>query len=383
MENITPFSRRITNFSQEDFTGSGVKFVNGDTLVARITPSLENGKTSYVDILDKDEVAFGSTEFIVLREKPNSSDRVFIYYTAISLAFRDVAIKSMTGTSGRQRVQTETVSTHKFWFPPLPEQKAIADVLSSFDDKIELLREQNKTLEAMAQALFKHWFVDFEFPNVDGKPYKSSGGKMVDSELGEIPDGWRVGVVNDLVHIHSGFAFKSLDFVESGKFGLVTIKNVQDGYFVENTTDRLQDLPDKTPDYCLLKTGDVLLSLTGNVGRVCYAVGKNYLLNQRVAKLEAKNINDVAFTYLLFRQKPLLSAMEGIASGTAQQNLSPIRTGEIPMLVPSREILDAFGNATNKMLQKMFQNSEQAQTLAQTRDALLPKLMRGEVRVNM
>ncbi len=137
-----------------------MKFRNGDTLVARITPCLENGKTAYVDVLEENEVGFGSTEYIVIREREGVSDRQFLYYFLISPEFRDVAILSMSGSSGRQRVQTDVVRDHFFSLPPLPEQRAIASILSSFDDKIDLLHRQNKTLEAMAEALFRQWFVE-------------------------------------------------------------------------------------------------------------------------------------------------------------------------------------------------------------------------------
>jgi len=158
MEILQPFTKKIPTFTLEEYKG-GIKFRNGDTVMARITPSLENGKTAYVDVLDDAEVGYGSTEFIVFREKEGVSDKHFLYYFAISPELRDIAILSMTGSSGRQRVQTDVVKQHEFLLPPLPEQKAIAEVLSSLDDKIDLLHRQNKTLEQMAETLFRQWFV--------------------------------------------------------------------------------------------------------------------------------------------------------------------------------------------------------------------------------
>jgi type I restriction enzyme S subunit len=158
MDAIQPFTKKPSSFAIEEYNG-GMKFRNGDTIVARITPCLENGKTAYIDILEDGEVGFGSTEYIVLREREEISDKQFLYYFSISSVFRDIAILSMTGSSGRQRVQTEVVRQHIFELPPLPEQKAIAAVLSSLDDKIDLLYRQNKTLEAMAETLFRQWFV--------------------------------------------------------------------------------------------------------------------------------------------------------------------------------------------------------------------------------
>ena len=381
MESIEPFTRRISNFESKKFNG-GMKFRNGDTLFARITPCLENGKTSFVDILENDEIGFGSTEFIVFREKENLSDKKFLYYLLLSPKLRGIAVRLMTGSSGRQRVQTNLFVNENFIIPSLTEQRAIAAVLSSLDDKIELLREQNKTLEAIAQAIFKHWFIDFEFPDKNGNPYKSSGGKMIESELGDIPEGWRVGKIIDLIDILSGFAFSSSDFLQDGKYKLVTIKNVQDRYFDSETKDRLSTLPAKMPDYCKLDTSDILLSLTGNVGRTCLVNGENFLLNQRVAKLKAKNQIDYAFTYLLFLQNSIFSLLQSTASGTAQQNLSPIQTKEIEIIIADRKTLDQFGMVANKLIQKVNDNNSQIQTLSALRDSLLPKLVSGKIRVN-
>ena len=203
MDKLAPYKKKITGFEYAEFK-SGTKFKNGDTLLARITPCLENGKTAQVDILDDNEIGFGSTEFIVMREISGISDNDFIYYLAISNDFKNIAIKSMTGTSGRQRVQMDVLEQTKLLIPPLREQKAIANILSTLDEKIETNNQINEKLEEMAQALFKRWFVDFEFPNENGKPYKSSGGEMVESELGMIPKGWEVSSLDKIADYLNG-----------------------------------------------------------------------------------------------------------------------------------------------------------------------------------
>lgn len=196
MDAIQPFTKKPSSFAIEEYNG-GMKFRNGDTIIARITPCLENGKTAYIDILKDGEVGFGSTEYIVLREREEISDKQFLYYFSISSVFRDIAILSMTGSSGRQRVQTEVVRQHIFELPSLPEQKAIAAVLSSLDDKIDLLHRQNQTLEAMAETLFRQWF---------------------DKEDCS-------GTISQLIAIQNGYAFKSKDFNEQGEHGVLKIKN--------------------------------------------------------------------------------------------------------------------------------------------------------------
>ena len=137
MENLQPFTRDIPYYETAPFNG-GSKFRNGDTLMARITPCLENGKTAQVNILDDGEVGFGSTEFIVLRAKPGISDRDFVFYLTTSPALREKAIKSMVGSSGRQRVQQGVLNEMELWVPPLDEQIEIGKTLKAIDDRISI-----------------------------------------------------------------------------------------------------------------------------------------------------------------------------------------------------------------------------------------------------
>jgi len=257
--------------------------------------------------------------------------------------------------------------------PSLCEQKKIGKSLKIIDDKIELNRRINDNLEQQAQALFKSWFVDFE-------PFKD--GEFVNSEFGMIPKGWRTGVLSDIIEILSGFAFKSNTFEFEGKYKLVTIKAVQDGYLELNGADGINDVPVKVPRHCFLKKKDILLSLTGNVGRCCLVNSDNLLLNQRVAKIEPKKIADWAYTYILFRLSDTKTYLETISRGTAQANLSPIETANMPILIPTREVMDAFSVCATPLVNYSMVLTIEAEKLAQQRDTLLPKLMSGELKIN-
>ena len=147
MDKLQPFTKKIPATEQAEFAG-GSKFCNGDTIMARITPCLENGKTAYVDILADGEVAFGSTEFIVMRARGGISDPQFVYYLATSPAFRNVAIKSMVGSSGRQRVQQGVLDELELTVPPLEEQQKIGAFLAALDQKIALNNKINDNLAA-------------------------------------------------------------------------------------------------------------------------------------------------------------------------------------------------------------------------------------------
>jgi len=162
MHDLVPLSRSISSYDYREFRGSGSRFENSDTLLARITPCLENGKTSFVNCLQENEVGHGSTEFIVLAGMPNVTDNLFVYYLAREPEFRSFAIQLMEGTSGRQRVPAKALGNYQFNLPSLEEQRAIAHILGTLDDKIELNRRMNETLEEMARAIFKSWFIDFD-----------------------------------------------------------------------------------------------------------------------------------------------------------------------------------------------------------------------------
>ena len=146
MDKLKPFTKKIPETEKAEFNG-GAKFCNGDTVMARITPCLENGKTAYVDMLDDGEIGFGSTEFIVMRAKTGISDPQFVYYTAINPDFRNVAVKSMVGSSGRQRVQQSVLEELELSVPDLDEQRRIGDFLAKIDEKIALNDRINDNLE--------------------------------------------------------------------------------------------------------------------------------------------------------------------------------------------------------------------------------------------
>ena len=165
--------------------------------------------------------------------------------------------------------------------------------------------------------------------------------------------------------------------------GVVTIRNVQDGDFITDCDSFIdkEAVPENMNPECHLQDGDILLSLTGNVGRVCFVHGGEYLLNQRVAKLKPKRPEDLAFAYFFFRQNLIQNHLINLAKGSAQPNLSPVETSNIPAIIPTKEVLDNFNNITGPSYKKLVDGRNENQKLATLRDLLLPKLMRGEVRI--
>lgn len=279
----------------------------------------------------------------------------FCAYYLSTPQIRSWVLNSAVGTT-MPNLNTTILGELPLVIPNLEEQILISETLSSIDDKIDLLNRQIKTLESISEILFKEWLKSDEV--------------------------WEKKTINSLIEIQSGFAFKSDDFLDEGNYKLVTIKNVQDGYLDLSKTDNLNEIPSRMPEHCLLKTGDILLSLTGNVGRCCLVTEENLLLNQRVAKLKPKNDRDIAFTYFMFRQTSMRKTLEELSKGTAQSNLSPIETGQIEINVPPLHLLKKYSDEVNPLFDKVLKNKIQIKTLTKLRDTLLPKLMSGEVIIN-
>lgn len=357
MEALLPFTKKPASYSVEQYNG-GMKFKNGDTIVARITPCLENGKTAYINFLKQNEVAFGSTEYIVLREKEGISDKQFLYYFAISSVFRDVAILSMTGSSGRQRVQTDVVRKHLFELPPLSEQKAIAAVLSSLDDKIDLLHRQNLTLEAMAETLFRQWFIE---------------------EAGE---DWEKVTIGDFVELNrasidKNYSHKTINYLDTGSLTNGIIEGFQ--------SLNLDEAPSRAKR--LVQHNDVLIS-TVRPDQKHYGIIKNPIENFVVSTgfcvLTCTKI-DPHFIYLLLTNGEMTDYLHSVAEGSTSTypSLKPSDIGAIVFSLPPTDRLKEFSIIADNSWKKIEKNHIQIRALEKLRDVLLPKLMSGEVRVTV
>ena len=300
----------------------------------------------------------------------------FLYYKLNSISFAPY----ITG-SAQPKLNKENLLNIELYIPSREHQDKIAKVLTLLDQKIQINNQINQELEAMAKTLYDYWFVQFDFPDQNGKPYKSSGGKMdYNPELKrEIPEGWGVTKLNEVVDLISGYPFSSNDYVTSGKYKLYTIKNVQDGYTVDKVDNYLDFLPSNMSDECQLRRGDLIMSLTGNVGRVGMVYEDDVLLNQRVLKLNPINKTHKSFIYSFFRSDVTKAHLENMSTGTSQKNLSPIDIGNmmIPFPFPSESLLSKFVNNLNMLENNLVEN----QQLTQLRDWLLPMLMNGQVKM--
>ena len=241
---------------------------------------------------------------------------------------------------------------------------------------------KNDNLAELAKTIYDYWFVQFDFPDENGKPYKTSGGKMVYNKVlkREIPEGWEVKKLGEILTIASGFPFDSNDYNEYGNYQIITIKNVQENYLSLSKADRISFIPSKMKSFCFLEIGDILISLTGNVGRLCFVNKQNLLLNQRVGKFlcDEKYKN---YIYCLFNSNETKVRLEKIATGSSQKNLSPIDAVDSFSFIPKENILKKFNKKTNPIYKKNIENLQQIERLQSLRDWLLPMLMNGQISV--
>ena len=234
----------------------------------------------------------------------------------------------------------------------------------------------------MTKQLYDYWFVQFDFPNDEGKPYKSSGGKMVYNQKlkRQIPDGWEVDTLNKWLEIKSGFPFKSETYQKSGRYKIITIKNVQDGELITSSCDFVNEIPSSAKDYIALKIGDRLISLTGNCGRLGVVCEDNLLLNQRVGLLYCNKLY-LEFLYNYLNSKQMRIIVDNLANGAAQANLSPVELCKTICIIPQNNVIVKYNSKANVIRNAIIQNIQEIASLTKQRDELLPLLMNGQVSV--
>lgn len=349
---------------------------DNDILISTVRPNLKH----YCFIKKASNNLIASTGFAVISAKKASA--YFLYYLLTADEYTDYLSKiADSHTSAYPSFNPEVIANSRFAVPSLPEQKAIAAVLSALDDKIELLQKNNKTLENIAQTLFKRWFVDYEFPNEKGKPYKSSGGKMIDSELGNIPAGWRFGYLEECIQILSGGTPKtSIGEYWNGNipwFSVVDTPKESD-VFVIDCEKCISELGLDNSSTQLLPVNTTIITARGTVGKLALT-GVPMAMNQSCYGIRPKNDKDVFYIYRLMKES--LEVLKGRVHGAVFDTITRDTLNNIPCVIPSPQIIGLFEQTVRPIFQKVLMNNFHIQTLSRLRDSLLPKLMKGEVRV--
>ncbi|MCO5110304.1 MAG: restriction endonuclease subunit S [Burkholderiaceae bacterium] len=345
---------------------AGAHFQNGDTLLARITPCLENGKTAQVNVLADGAVGEGSTEFIVLCGH-DSADNDFVYYLCREPEFRKFAISRMEGTSGRQRVSWQSIAGYPIELPSPDIRRDAAGFLATLDDRIANLRQTNTTLEAIAAALFKSWFVDF-----DGVPPED----MQESELGLIPKGWQVASIDAIADYLNGLALQKFPPESETEFlPVIKIAQLRAG----NTQGADKASAKLKPEY-VVEDGDVLFSWSGSLEVEVWTGGRG-ALNQHLFKITSR---EVPKWFYYFATRLHLPDFRAIAAGKAT-TMGHIQRGHLTaakVAVPPSDEMVKHDAVITPLFEQKINCALQARTLANLRDALLPRLISGQLRVN-
>ena len=367
MDAVTPGNRWVRAYEQRPAAGSGSRFAPGDTLFARITPCLENGKISQYA---GDRPGMGSTEFFTLRARDGISDPAFVYYFAQTRKLRSAAEKSMSGATGRQRADITSLSEFECVFPKLPAQRRIAGILSAYDELIENSQRRIRILEAMARALYREWFVHFRFPGHEKVP-------RVASSLGEISRGWEVKRLPECVDISPRVTVPrdgEKPFVPMGCLS-------SDSMLISDIESRAGNSGAK------FQNGDTLFARitpcleNGKTGFVQFlpdaqAVGFG---STEFIVLRSRTLTP-EFVYLLARSDEFRSiAIKSMSGATGRQRVQEQCFDDFQIVQPPRALLDRFSAIVAPSFRLIYELHQQTQNLRQTRDLLLPRLLSGQL----
>ncbi len=320
----------------------------------------------------------------IIRPNNDYLTNEYLKYYLLEPNIKDYLLMLSSSGGTRNAITKSMIEELVIQVPDLPTQTAIAEILSSLDDKIELNNKINQELETLAQTLFNQWFIDFEFPNENGEPYKSSGGEMVVSELGEIPKGWEILKFKDIVEKYIDNRGKTPPTVKEG-IPLVEVKHMPDiGIFPSLETDKFlsQDVYDSFLR-AYLEEGDILMSTVGTIGRLnivpnfqTFAIAQN-VLGIRFNKTMVTQL----FMFCLMRTKGFNDEIKSRLIETVQSSIKRGDLEKVPVLVPSLALIKDFDELVRDLFNEIKSMSLEKLELINLRDTLLPKLISGELEI--
>jgi len=353
----------------------------GDLIITREAPMGE-----VCIIPDGIECCLGQ-RMVLLKPKKNICSNKYLLYAILSNYVQNqISWSKGTGTTV-SNLRIPHLEQLKIPYVDINSQKLIAATLSCLDEKIELNSRMNKKLDEMAQAIFKYWLVDFEFTDENGNPYKSSGGKMIDSELGEIPKGWRVIKVGDI-------DVKISDYVANGSFAslkqnVTLYEEINYAYFIRNVDLKarvFKKFVDEHSYNFLSKTklfgNEVIISNVGDVGSVflCPILDKPMTLGNNIIMIKSENkVYYNYFMYLLFKDSYGKDLIKSITGGSAQPKFNKTDFRSLKIILPTDDVIVQFNDLVEKLFELRNKNSSEITTLTIIRDTLLPKLLSGEI----
>ena len=391
MAAVNPGNAFIFPEEKRVYKGGGSRFQSGDTLFARITPCLENGKIVRCKYTSN-EPCFGSTEFFIFRGKSNVSDSTYIFYLALSPIIRDPAVKSMTGASGRQRAILSSVEDIHVPAYSLPTQRKIVAVLSAYDDLIENNTRRIRILEDMAQTLYQEWFVHFRFPGHENVP-------IVESPLGPIPHGWEVKQIKGFVddYIGGGWGKEKKDSKYTVPAYVIRGTDLVHVRHIKTDTCPLRFHTQSNFKSRQLEADDIVMEISG--GGKDWGVGRSVLVTPQMVQAFEEPVICASFCkrltlnskiyspliFMMYLQEAYnnkdLEQYELRSTGIRNfQFKTFLERGWIP--VPSPSIQKQFVVKAQSLIDSIQNIGARNANLRQTRDLLLPKLISGEIDVS-
>ena len=378
---VLPISgRKIPTYDYRIAKGSGSKFKNGDTLFARITPCLENGKGGMVMDLPNHGKGHGSTEFVVMRAH-RKTDQNFVYYLSRLPEFRAFAVQQMSGTSGRQRVSWQSLANFEITDIPSKFRESIGSFLGMLDDKIELNRQMNETLQAMAWAIFKDWFIDFgpTRAKAEGRaPYLSPDlWDLFPSTLDNDgkPSGWERGTLADIAE-SSRRSINPADV--SGDTPYIGLEHMpRKSIALSNWENAAKISSNKTQ----FNKGDILF---GKLRPYFHKVGVAPLTgicSTDIVVAVPRSEHWAAFTLACLSSGEFVDYASRTSTGTRMPRTSWKTMAQYEICLPSKQIALAFQDLVQSILDKINSNIHNTSSLDETRDLLLPRLMSGQIQL--
>jgi type I restriction enzyme S subunit len=389
LEHIAENSLRLLGWgSSKDVVSVKSRFRTGDILFGKLRPYFRKVIRAPFD-------GVCSTDIWVIRPKPGI-DAGFLFYWVASQEFVDKAMAGAEGTK-MPRAKWDFVTRIQKQIPPLPEQRAIAHILGTLDDQIETLRRMNETLEGIARALFKAWFVDFEpvrakmsgrwrrgqsLPGLPADLYDLFPDTLIPSELGQIPQGWVVSTIGKEVKVVGGGTPSTQEprFWENGIHFFATPKDLSNlsAPVLLETERKVTDEGLAKISSGLLPVNTVLLSSRAPVGYLAIA-HVPVCINQGFIAMICDGVLSPYYAFLWAYHN--MSLIKGRASGTTFSEINKKNFRPLPVIMPDDGVLQAFDKLVTPAFEKIAANLEQSRTLAALRDALLPELISGRLRL--
>ena len=361
--------------TKEGFEKSNTKIFPKDTILVAMYGATA-GKTSILNIN-------ACTNQAVCAILPSENvNNIFLKYKLDSIY--DYLVQISSG-SARDNLSQKVIQDLEINLPLLETQQKIAKILSDIDDKIEVLHQINDNLAELAKTIYDYWFMQFDFPDENGKPYKTSGGKMVYNEVlkREIPEGWEVKRIEDYCKSSGGYAFKSSEWKKSGN-PIIKIKNIQENNSLNIEDIDFVDMSKTIDEKFKANAGDVVIAMTGaTIGKFAIVpkTDNGFYVNQRVGIFKLNEFKKLPFLINTLNQDYFRKNIIEISCGAAQPNISNEQINNIELILPISNIVEKFNSRMTICYEKIIQNRYKVYHLQSLRDWLLPMLMNGQISV--